>query len=123
MNNSDTFNPINHQSGFQSEGGAHAVQPSRRKFDNQYNNAKYLVHPERTYTQKILNMIFEPKENKSLASHRNVKQQGDGPTQHTMTFQGKESVKKAESPAKVDPKTKKSAPTQQGRSSAAKGTR
>ena len=37
------------------------VQRTRRQFSNQYNNAQYLVHPEKTYTQTILNLIFDPK--------------------------------------------------------------
>jgi len=33
----------------------------RKEFINQYNNVKYLMHPEKTYTQTLLNRIFDPK--------------------------------------------------------------
>lgn len=38
---------------------------TKRKFVNQYNNEKYLAHPETTYSNTILNMIFDPKEKRS----------------------------------------------------------
>jgi hypothetical protein len=34
---------------------------SKKAFMNQYNNAKYLAFPEKTYTQHILDVIFDPK--------------------------------------------------------------
>ena len=54
--------------------GSPVTHQSRRKFDNQYNNAQYLVHPEKTYTQKILNLIFEPKTHKVNRAPKKVEE-------------------------------------------------
>jgi len=38
------------------------IEFTRKRFDNRYSNYKYLAYPEKTYTQHILNVIFEDKQ-------------------------------------------------------------
>jgi hypothetical protein len=62
--NFNTFNSV------KSEPKPGVVQsPSKKRFLNQYNNEKYLAHPETTYTNKLLTLIFEPKQ-KSVKQQR-----------------------------------------------------
>ena len=82
-----------------------ADNQSRRKFDNQYNNAQYLVHPEKTYTQKILNLIFEPKPHKAVRTPKEVGQPEPVPQKAAPE---KSSPQKTTAAAKTNSKTKES---------------
>ncbi len=105
MNNSDTFNPIDQSGVHHDANGQKGLPPPRRKFDNQYNNKQYLVHPEKTYTQKILNLIFEPKENPAQGEPHKKRQAEGSPGKNAVTFKESEPPKKSAA-SKTDPKSK-----------------
>lgn len=93
------------------------IQHPRRKFDNQYNNAQYLVHPEKTYTQSMLNLIFEDKAKKIAKVEAPVPQksgkQGLTSAQRELKDTPKGSAQNPVSALKNDTKTKTSPQTQQ----------
>lgn len=92
------------------------IQHPRRKFDNQYNNAQYLVHPEKTYTRSMLNLIFEDRTKKIVKVEAPVPQKSGKQSGISPSRELKDTLKGPVNPASVlknDTKIKTSPQTQQ----------